>query len=134
MFARLERRSRKRWTWRTRALPRRRPFRGSREKGKGMVRNLPIRAGGKVLATTSIPARKYRGRYDRGSQGARQGQRSHLQTVDNVVSPVLRGCTASARLSGMVQSPDEKDTVDLKARERDTSIGDACARGLARMA
>jgi hypothetical protein len=49
MFARLERRSRKRWTWRTRALPRRRPFRGSREKGEGMVRNLPVRAWEKFL-------------------------------------------------------------------------------------
>jgi hypothetical protein len=41
MFARLGRRSRRRWIWRTRALPRRRPFRGSREKGKGMIRNSP---------------------------------------------------------------------------------------------
>jgi hypothetical protein len=43
---------------------------------------------GTDLATTSIPARKCRGRCARGSQGDRQGRRSHLRTVDEVVSPV----------------------------------------------
>jgi hypothetical protein len=49
MFARLGRRSRRRSIWRTRALPRRRPFRGSKEKERGMVRNSPARAGEQIL-------------------------------------------------------------------------------------
>jgi hypothetical protein len=92
-----------------------------------MVRNLPARAGEQILRRLAYLLESIGVDVTVEVREAARASGAIFRLLTTLLAQFWEECTASARLSGMVQSQGERGTVDLKAREQDTSIGDACA-------